>query len=228
MELRDLLRSTGAIRHYTDEPLSDELIWQILDDARFAPSGGNRQAWRVVVVQDERQRRALGELYLDVWPEYLAMREAGLRPYAPTNDPAEEQAAIEAAHGPAAPVPGEFATHFAEVPAMLAVLIDISEIAALDKDADHYPVVGGASIYPFVHNILLCARDHGVGGVMTTQLARKEREVLEILGAPATMALAAVVTLGFPAEGFPHPRRREVAEFATFDRLDGVALTGPE
>lgn len=227
MELREVLRSTGAIRHYTDEPVSDELIWRVLDDARFAPSGGNRQAWRVVVVKDQGQRQALGELYLETWSEYLTLREAGLRPFAPTNDPAAERAAIEQAHGVAAPDPGQFAEHFADVPAMLAVLVDISEIAALDKEADHYPIVGGASIYPFAHNILLCARQHGLGGVMTTQLSRREREVLDILGAPSTMVLATVLTLGFPADGFPKPRRHPVADFATIDRLDGTALGDP-
>src|SRR5918998_3702771 len=81
MELSDALRTTGAVREFTDEPVSDDVLGRILDTARFAPSGGNRQGWRVVVVQDGETRRRLRDLYLDGWYRYLAMGAAGLTPW---------------------------------------------------------------------------------------------------------------------------------------------------
>ena len=73
MDLIDTLRSTGAVREFTDEPVPDDVLARVLDTARFAPSGGNRQGWRLVVVQDPENRRRLRDLYLDGWYPYLAM-----------------------------------------------------------------------------------------------------------------------------------------------------------
>ena len=102
MELLDALRTTAAIRDFTDEAVPDEVVARILDTARFAPSGGNAQSWHVVVVRDPQRRRALRDLYLDGWYDYLAMTAAGLRPWAPTNDRDAEAAALPAAAGIAA------------------------------------------------------------------------------------------------------------------------------
>ncbi|MFN9906846.1 MAG: nitroreductase family protein, partial [bacterium] len=52
MDLVDGIRGTGAVRAFTDEPVDDHTITRVLDNARFAPSGGNRQPWRVAVVKD--------------------------------------------------------------------------------------------------------------------------------------------------------------------------------
>src|SRR5215467_9797978 len=97
MELLDALRSTAAIRDFTDDPVPDDVLWRVLDTARFAPSGGNVQGWRVVVVRDADRRRELRDLYLTGWYEYLAMTFAGLRPWAPLNDrDAEARAMVDA------------------------------------------------------------------------------------------------------------------------------------
>ena len=52
MELYDVMRTTFAARDFTDDELPDETLYRILDNARFAPSGGNRQGGRVIVVKD--------------------------------------------------------------------------------------------------------------------------------------------------------------------------------
>ena len=56
MELYDVMRTTGAVRRFTDDPLPDEVLERILDNARFAPTGGNRQGARVIVVRDRATR----------------------------------------------------------------------------------------------------------------------------------------------------------------------------
>jgi nitroreductase len=70
MDLIEALRTTGAAREFRDEPVPDEVLAKVLDNARFAPSGGNRQGWRVIVVRDPSARKRLRDLYLEGWYEY--------------------------------------------------------------------------------------------------------------------------------------------------------------
>ena len=224
MELTDALRTTGAVREFTDEAVPDAVLARILDTARFAPSGGNRQGWRVVVVQDGDTRRRLRDLYLDGWYQYLAMTAAGLTPWGPISDREAEAAALAAAPGlarEAAGGPGGFAEHLDEVPVLLVVFADLRALAAVDRDLGRYSLAGGASIYPFAWNLLLAARHEGLGGVITTMPIRREPDVKALLGAPDELVVAAVVALGHPVRQPTRLRRSPVAEWATVDRVDG-------
>lgn len=219
MELIEALRSTGAIREFTDEPVDDAALTRILDTARFAPSGANAQAWRVVVIRDPAVRRRLRDLYLVGWRDYLAMTAAGLRPWSPVNDPRAEADAVAAADLPGG---GDgLAEHFDEAPVLLAVYADLSKLAAVDRDAARYPFAGGASVYPFAWSVLLAARAEGLGGVITTMAIREEAKVNALLGATAPLALAAVIALGRPVRQPRRLRRSPVREFTTIDRVDG-------
>ncbi len=86
MDVIEAMRTTGACREFTPEPVDDATLWRLLDVARFAPSGGNRQPWRVVVIRDPDRRRAIAELYAVGWREYWAHVERGLVPFAPGAD----------------------------------------------------------------------------------------------------------------------------------------------
>ena len=225
MDLIEALRSTGAVREFTDEPVTDEAVARILGTARFAPSGGNTQCWHVVVVKDESTRRRLRDLYVPGWRDYLAMGAAGLRPWAPGNDPADEAAAVAAIPAEVAAMAAQgFAGEFDRVPVLLAVFTDLTAVAAVDRDSDRYPIAGGASVYPFVWSVLLAAHAEGLGGVMTTMLVRQEPEVKRLLGAPEHWALATVVALGRPAHPRKRLRRNPVSSFTTVDRADGPAF----
>ena len=237
MDLIDTLRSTGAVREFTDQPVDDAAVARILDTARFAPSGANAQAWRVVVVKDPAVRTRLRDLYLPGWADYLTMSAAGLRPWAPVNDPRAEAAALAVASeqaaalaagsdqgGPA--VAGGLAAHLDEAPVLLALFADLSALAAVDRDLDRYSFAGGASIYPFAWNVLLAARAEGLGGVITTMLIREEGAVKELLGAPDPLALAAVIALGHPVHQTRQLQRRPVPAFTTVDRVDGTPFPG--
>lgn len=227
MDLLSVLRTTGAIRDFTDEAVPDEVVVRILDTARFAPNGGNAQSWRVVVVKDGDQRRGLRDAYLEGWKRYLAMTMAGLRPWAPVTDREREAAALAPIDaGGDAPVPlGDFAEHLDEVPVLLVLLADLRLLAAVDRDLDRYTFIGGASVYPFAWSILLAARAEGLGGVITTMPVHREAEVKALLGVPEEFAVAAVLALGRPVHQPTRLTRKPVGDFATLDSFEGEPFT---
>jgi nitroreductase len=227
VELTDALRTTGAVREFTDESVDDATIHRILDTARFAPNGGNRQAWRIIAVKDPVLRRALRDVYLPAWYEYLAQAAAGLTPWAVITDRKLEREAVASAGDVAAAAAagsGGFAEHLDEVPVVLVLLADLQRLATVDRDADHYTMVGGASIYPFAWSILLAARDEGLAGVMTTMVVRDEAAVKELFAVPDTHTVAGVLALGHPVHQPTKLRRGPVEDFATVDRFDGLPL----
>jgi nitroreductase len=228
MELSQALRSTGAVRDFTDDPVPDDVVYGLLETARFAPNGGNRQAWHVIVVRDSAARLALRDLYLPGWYEYLPQMEAGLTPFAAVTDRDAETTARTRApefadRGAAAP---GFAEQLHEVPLLMVLTADLRNLATLDRDLDRYTLVGGASIYPFAWSLLLAAHDAGLGGVMTTVAIREEPALRELFHLPEHVVVAAVLAFGFPAgKRATKLRRNPVESFATVDRYDGSALT---
>ncbi|GAS90568.1 nitroreductase family protein [Mycolicibacterium brisbanense] len=214
MEIYDVMRTTGATRQFTGEPLPDEVLERILDNARFAPSGGNRQGTRVVVIRDRHTREALSDLSVTGARRYIAQQRNGENPWNPLHSPGvsdEEIAAVE--------VPP--ATQLLEASVVLVVCVDLGVVAALDQNLDRIGVVSGASVYPFVWNILLAARNEGFGGVLTTMAVPEEPRVKALLGIPEEFAVAAVVPMGKPVRQFTKLTRRPVAEIATRERFDG-------
>jgi nitroreductase len=225
MELQEVMRTTPSTREFTSEPVPHEVVRNILDVARFAPSGGNRQAWHVIVLEDPQIRRRIRELYVVSWREYMAHVHAGLVAFAPLDRGRWTGPAVDLEQARATPAPLPFSDHLDEVPVLLLLVIELARLAVIDNGLDRQSIIGGASVYPFAHNVLLAARDAGLGGVMTTVLAREEPAVKELLGIPDGYALAALLALGHPAKVLTKLRRAAVEEFTTVDRFDGRAFS---
>ena len=223
LDLVDTLRSTGAVRAFLREPVPDEVVARVLDTARFAPSGGNRQGWRVIALKDPATRRALRDLYLRGWYQYLAMVAAGLVPWAPVTDRAAEE--VARAEAPRFAQAGAAGPGFAETldtaPVLLLVLADLAALAAVDRDLPRYSFAGGDSIYPFVWSVLLAARAEGLAGVMTTMPVLAEDEVRALLAIPDTVAIASLVVLGRPERVPRRLTRAAVSSFTWVDRYGG-------
>ena len=79
--LCEALTSQRAIRHCSPQPVSDEAVETILGAAICAPSGGNRQPWRFLVIRDAALKRQLGEWYLAAWQVAIAGMETITQPY---------------------------------------------------------------------------------------------------------------------------------------------------
>ncbi len=219
MEFQEVVRTTFAARAFTDEPVEDAALTRILEDARFAPSGGNRQPWKVVVVKDAEKRKQIAECCVPVFQQYLAQRMAGENPWnsiEPTKLTAEEIAA--------APAGTEMLQGIMSAPALLTIFVDLREVASFDSLLDRVGVISGASIYPFVWNILLSARNQGYAGTITTFAAGGEPQMQALFDMPSYMAAAAVLPLGRPVKQLTKLRRNAVEDFATIDSANGPPL----
>jgi len=221
MDLYDVMRSTPAVREFTADPLPDDVLARILDNARFAPSGGNRQGVRVVVVRDKDTQAALADLTLTVARRYAAQLAIGESPWNPLQPPGVDAATIAATEAPA-----QMSTPLRDAPVLLVICLDLGVVAATDQDLDRIAVIPGASVYPFVWNVLLAARNEGYGGVLNTAVAAEEPRAKALLGVPDSYAIAAVVPLGKPVRQVTKLRRRAVSEFTTRERFDGAPFTG--
>src|SRR5215831_14115920 len=136
MELTEAMRTAGSTRRFRSEPMPDVVLNRVLDNARFAPSGGNRQGWRVIVIRDGGLRTALRDLYLRSWQQYhLSLFKRDLDAAANPSD--------------------YYAQHLDEVPVHVLVLVDRRALVTTIEALDSSHFVGGASIYPFVQNIVL-------------------------------------------------------------------------
>jgi len=221
LELSAALETNGAVRQFTSKQVPDETLYSVLQLARFAPSGGNRQGWHAIVVKDAAVRRRLRELYQLAWREYMAYVHAGLVPFAPGPDGRWNGHTIDLAAARNIPAPNLFADGLDEVPVMLLITASLPDLSVADVDLNRQSIVGGASVYPFVENVLLCARAEGLGGVMTTVICRQETEVRALLHLPSSQGVAALMALGWPVKVPKRLSRRKVEEFCTVDSFDG-------
>jgi nitroreductase len=213
-ELYDVMRCAPSTRRFTDEPVDHEVLQRVLDSARFAPSGGNRQGWRVIVVTDPDIRRRLRELYQEPWDEYMVKTggRAALEAGEDSGLPAGRLAGIRGAD--------EYARTFDQVPVHLVICVALDTLTVTDAALDRPSIVAGASVYPFVHNILLGLRHEGLGASFTTLLVPAEQQVRELLGIPDGVAMAGHISVGHRADPWPSQlRRNPVSEFAYGDRF---------
>lgn len=222
MELSEVMRTTFAARDYTGDPVSDAELYNMLDNARFAPSGGNRQGNRVIVVRNTDTREQLARLAETAAKRYAAQVKAGESPWNTIN-PTQVSAETIAD----TPAPKVLTDTFRNADVVLVFVVDLSVVASMDQNLDRIGVISGGSIYPFVWNTLLCAREAGYGGTITTLAAAEEPKVQKLLNIPENYAVAAVVPLGRPVKQLTKLKRRAVADIATRERFDGDAFTKP-
>jgi nitroreductase len=221
VELYEAMRTTPATRAFTDEAIDDETLHRMLDHARFAPGGGNRQAWRVIVVKDPATRLKVRELYQLGWREYTEHVRRGLVPFAPIDRGSWTGPAIDLDEARTIRADNEFGDHLEHSPVLLVIVAELGLLACVDNGLGRQSIIGGGSIYPFCHNVLLAARNEGLGGVLTSVLARQEPAARELLGIPEGYAVAGLMALGRPRKVITKLRREPVEAFTTVDRFDG-------
>jgi len=211
LDLYDAASTTRAVRRLRSDPIPDDVLRRVLEAATWAPSGGNLQPWHVIAVRDPGRKARLAALYRVLWADYAADRRRliGSLPAA-MRDPAER--ALRAGD--------HLAEHMGQVPVVNVFLFHPQRLHITDADLGRPSVVGGASVYPAVQNLLLACRAEGLGCVLTTLLCSREKEVRELLEIPAPWATAAFVPIGWPVGGGHGPiSRRPVEQVVFADRF---------
>ncbi len=218
MDLLDVMRTTFAARDFTPDPVPDSVIAEILESARFAPSGGNRQGWKVLVIRDPDTRAVIRACIEPTFKRYVAQVAAGEAPWNTIHPSNVDQATVDATELP------PFVDQVVQAPVLLLVFVDLSVVASFDSQLPRVGVISGASVYPFVWNILLAARNLGYGGTLTTFAVGHEAELKAHLGVPDENAFAAMLPIGKPVKQLTKLRRKPVQEFAVSERWDGEPL----
>lgn len=214
MLLTTLMRTNGTCREYKTDPISDAVLAQVLDAARWGPTGGNRQPVRYIAVRDRKKKEALRDLYIPVWEPYCAAAKAGAVRVG------GKLSILETAD--------RFARTMADIPVLLVVCACLADVHPTDNKLGRLSIVGGASVYPAVQNLLLAAREIGLGTALTTLLCEQEPAVKTLLNIPADISLAAMVTIGWPVKAFPKKlTRRPLSEIAFVDSY-GSSLAGAD
>ncbi|GAB4412680.1 MAG: nitroreductase family protein [Anaerolineae bacterium] len=180
--LLDLMRSRRSIRRYTAQPVSQEILAELLEAARWAPSAHNRQPWRFAVLVDPQHRRALAE----------AMGERFRRD-------------LVADGLPLAEVERQVSRSVARIAGAPAVVVVFLSMADMDRVADVSRqalerTMAVQSVALAVQNMLLLAHAHGLGACWMCAPLFCPDVVRAVLDLPADWEAQALVTLGYPAE----------------------------
>ncbi len=207
--LYSAMSTLRAVRRLRPDPSPEPVLQRILQAAAWAPSGGNVQPWRVMVVLDENKRRALGDLYRPQWDKYGQGARANLERLQGEARAKQERMLA------AADYLGE---HLGEAPAILVFCFNPNHMAITDARLDRPSVVGGGSVYPAVQNAMLACREENLGCTLTTLLCYDETEVKALLGIPDDWFTCAFMPIGYAVgKGHGPISRRPVAKLAYRD-----------
>ena len=215
-DLYEFMSTTRSIRRIDDAPVDDGTLTRVLTACTWAPSGGNRQPWRVIAVRDVEVKKRIADLYTVEWDRYV---DHNLEKLGDIDDATRER--VLAAFGTGT----HLARNLAAVPVIAMFVHEPSALYVTDAGLGRHPVVGGASLYPAVQNLLLALRAEGLGGVLTTLVCGRERELRDILGLPDGWGVHAMVPFGHP-RGKHGPLSR--APLSTMAMLDNWARPFPD
>jgi nitroreductase len=192
-----------AMRRLKPDPVPEGHIKKIIWAATRAPSGGNRQPWRFLVVTDAAKRAKLAEIYSSVWEQYRASGYGGSagKELSPEDAASNERALRSSQY---------LADHLAEVPVLIIPCV-------FSAGGVNQGVAAGSSIYPAIQNLMLAARALGLGTALTTLHRQREDDVRELLGIPGTVDTAALIPVGWPKGKFGEGRRQPVEAVTYWD-----------
>ena len=212
MDLYDAMSTLRAVRRLKPDPIPSEVLYRVLRAATWAPSGGNRQCWRIIVVRDQLCKSELAELYKPHWIEYTRGYETLLNQL--SGDKLKQtKRGLEAGN--------YLSEHLYEAPVICVFCFNPSQMTITDENLQRPSVVGGGSVYPAVQNLLLAARSEGLGCVLTTLLCLEEKSVKSLLDIPDDWFTCAHVPLGYPVlGGHGSISRRPLEHMAYLDKFN--------
>ncbi|MET7877556.1 nitroreductase family protein [Micromonospora profundi] len=198
MDVFEAIRTTRAMRRLDPTvPVTDEQLWTILGAAHCAPSGGNAQWLRWVVVTDAERRARLGEIYRACW--------APVRRRYDDRVPADPEAAEKQARMLRSA--DHLAEHMGEAPVLIVPVTTVDE---------------PSSVFPAVQNLMLAARALGLGTTLTTTHRHAADEVRKVLGLPPDAITWALIPVGVPTGRWGEARRRPLESVVYWDTWEAT------
>jgi nitroreductase len=192
-DLFEIIRTTRSMRRLKPDPVPNELIRKILEAGTCAPSGGNMQRWRFLVIRDAEIKRTVGAYYKRAWVEQVAPRYRSGEP-APGTSRERFLRLLDAAE--------HLAAHIHEAPVWIVPCLEGGTPTR----------TSGSSIYPAVQNMLLAARALGLGATLTTLYLQFEQQAEAALGLPPGVHSYALLPIGYPVGRFGPVRRVPLAD----------------
>lgn len=188
-DIYEVMSTQRAVRRLRPDPIAPAVLDRVLQAACWAPSGGNQQPWRVVVISDPEAKRFVESIYQEEWAQYTAELRRQLQGL-----PAEVLEPVEKSMRA-----GDYlAEHLHDAPVLLLFCANPDAMAITDDALDRVSMVAGASVYPAVQNLLLACVAEGLGCTLTTLHCRREPEVKERFAIPERWATVALVPIGHP------------------------------
>ena len=212
--LYQVMSSLRAVRRLKPDPIPHDVLERVLQAACWAPTGGNQQPWKVIVVTRPDLKQGLADLYK---PEWVRFRAGYTKRMEAMPEGERERFGRTLVAG------DHLADHLGEAPALLVFVCDFARMAITDAKLDRISIIGGASVYPPVHNLMLACVAEGLGCTLTTLHCFKEPEVQALLGIPAEWATAALVPIGYPVLKGHGPINRKGPEDLAYADTFGTA-----
>jgi nitroreductase len=209
MDLYYAMSTTRAVRRLRPDPIPDDMLDRVLTAATWAPTGGNVQPFRMLVVRAPEKKQALQALYAPRWRDYTATNRKRLGGEASTAAAEKLDRTLRAGD--------HLAEHLGEVPVIVVFCFNPKIMAITDIAQDRPSVVGGGSVYPAVQNLLLACRNEGLGCVLTTLLCMDEPAVKSLLAIPDPWGTCAYVPIGWPVGGGHGPLSRRPLGKLTYE-----------
>ena len=200
MDFFEVATSAPTVRRFVEKPIAERDLETILTTANMAPSGSNAQPWEFVVVREPSARKEIQRLYEAQWEPY---KESAI---------IRGRKELSARAKKALRVGDEFAASLGIVPVHVLVFLDRPKMRVERGSAEDLTNFGATygSIFPAIELMMLAARALGIGSAMTSMLSPREVETRALLGVPEQYQLIALISLGYPADGFTRPYRKPV------------------
>ena len=193
MPIGEAMFTQRAIRRLDPHrPISEAHLKIVLDAASKAPSGGNTQPARFLVVRNKERIREFGKLYHEAW-------------WAKRRDEYGWTSKEDIPSGSVYEMPSRLADEIVDAPAIILAL------SAGGSRIAH-------SVFPSVQNLLLAARALGIGSVLTTLHPQVMERVYSMFGIPREVELHGCIPLGYPRGRFGPTRRFPTSETTSWER----------
>ena len=195
--LFEAIYSARALRRFKPDPVPDEVLFQLFDAAIRAPSGGNAQDWRFVIITEPAIKQVVQGWFWEAWQRYQPRY-------------AEDPSLIDA-------LPRSQRLSLKSTDYLVRHLAEVPVIVAVCGLRGKHSTPGG-SVFPAVQNLLLAARALGLGASITNFAHAHETDLMQLLGIPDEDQIYCLVPLGYPLDRQGPVRRRPVKRAVFWNR----------